>query len=361
MMSDKKISSIATFQVIAILAIISIRTTPFLSLYYDYDDPLFKSFFYAIKALARFAIPFLFMTAGYFWGRKINEGAGVRAQSFHDIKKLAVIFLAWSVIYGVIPYWIPLKTITQSGSHYDLVALLKDRPLRVLSEFRNEPFNFLMEGTCVLLWFFTALMIAIAILAFFISVKRQKYIIPFSVVLYLFGLLANTSTYSHTPLGIHLPIIFNTRNGPFFSTLFVSLGWWFSKPKRRLPSTRLILWMIFGGFVFQEMESFFLWKTFKVSLLFDYLIGTVPYSTGVFLLALAHPDIGKNTFFPKIGLLTLGIYVAHPLMQPYVQYFFSDCFNPVVWQILFPPLLLLFTAVFVYLLKKVPAVRNIVS
>ena len=119
--------------------------------------------------------------------------------------------------------------------------------------------------------------------------------------------------------------------------------------------------MIFGGFAFQEIESFLLWKFFKVNLVSDYLLGTVPYGAGVFLLAMAHPDFGKNTLFPKIGLLTLGIYVAHPLMQPYVQYFFNDYFNPVLWQILFPPLLLIFTALFVYLLKKVPVVRNIVS
>ncbi len=362
-MSKSRIASIETFRVIAIFFVICIHANLFFS-FID-TSPYYKLLYYGIKNLSRFAVPFFFIVAGYFFAKQINKNKLVHKLLLTYLKRLFIIFFSWSVIYGLIPSNIPLKTIIASGLNYDFITLLKSAPLAALNKLQTQPIDFFWQGTMWPLWFLMGLMIGLIILIFFILIKKDKYIIPFAAILYLFNLLIDRNAYLYTPIGIHLPFFVVQIVSPlFFSLFFIAVGWWFSKQKK-LPSMQLALIFLVGGFAFQEIENFLLGYYFKPTYRFMGLAGTVPFAAGVFLLCMARPNIGKNTFLPKIATLTLGIYVSHMLIIPYVRAFpllFENFpINEIIWQILFPVLVFIFSALFVYFLRKFRITRFLVS
>jgi len=208
------------------------------------------------------------------------------------------------------------------------------------------------------LWFLLALMMALVIVFSMYMLKKEKYLFALALSLYFLGLLAGK--YAGTPLGIHLPFKFSIRDGPFFSTLFVTLGFWLSGEKRVSLKTWQALLIIITGFVFQEIEALFLWKFYHVHPVFDYLAGTVPFGAGVFLLALSKPDIGKSTLLPKLAPLTLGIYVVHLLTVSYCS-MISHFVPGFLWQILFPFIVFISSGVIVIILREIPVINLLVG
>ena len=342
-----RISGIETTRVAAIFAVVCINTHPFRDL--QYPDTTFKTLSYIIDQACRFAVPFFFVTSGYFWGKKLLNGAEIRILLYRYSKRLAIIFLIWSAVYAVIPpYW--------------LMETLKYGPLKpfywqfnnTLNWISNNPLTFIMQGTSTHLWFLTALIIAFSILTFFISLGLQKYMIPVSAFLYAIGLLGGT--YSTFPFGIHLPI--PATSGPFLGTLFVALGWWLSnRPK---PTASIAYFIIILGFVLHMTEAIFLRQYIDERTRPDYLLGTIPYGVGVFMLALTHPHMGQSTFLPSLAKFTLGVYVMHQLVKWGIAGLGLWIDGP-SWEIIFPFLVYILTAYIVLLLTKFRLTQRLIS
>lgn len=341
-----KILGIETTRVAAIFAVVCIHTHPFRDI--QYPDTTFKTLSYFIDQACRFAVPFFFVTSGYFFGKKLVDGAEIRILLYRYCKRLAIVFLIWSAVYAVIPpYW--------------LMETLKYGPLKpfywqfnnTLNWISNNPLTFIIQGTSTHLWFVSALMIAFLILTFFISFGLQKYIIPFSALLYAIGLLGGA--YSTLPIGIHLPI--PARSGPFLGTLFVALGWWLSnRPK---PKASVAYLIIIVGFVLHMTEAIFLIEYIDETGN-DYLLGTIPYGVGVFMLALTHPRMGRSTFLPSLGKFTLGIYVFHPLIWWGIAALSLWIDGP-SWEIISPVLVYILTAYIVFWLTKFRLTQRLVT
>lgn len=340
----RRIPSIDFMRVIAIFAVILIHAYPFGNISIGIGKYL-KVF---INQGARFAVPFFFIVTGFIWGKKLASGQDAMRVFLGYGRRIAVIFIAWSVIYLVVPS--DLSFLTASGSF----EFLKTVYYRFLS-LSDDPLMLVFQGTKEHLWFLMSLLWAMILSSALIKVDRGPWLLPLALILYLFGILAGS--YAKTPYGIHIE--FNTRNGPFFSTIFFVVGWLFSKHKGYF-SMKTSIALLLGGLALHMVEVYVLLRFYEVNpLRHDFLLGTLPYSTGVAAIALSRPSLGENALMTKWGPYVLGIYVVHFL---YVDLLgpLGGRFNPYAWGIVLPVTIFLLSLVTVKYMEKSRALRKIV-
>ena len=293
-----RIKSVDVFRFFAIIGVIAIHTTPF---YLPSTDKTGPNFYIAItiNQLARFAVPFFFTISGYFWGVKIRNGHALFAISFNMVKKITAIFLIGCFIY-LMPY--NLSAFFQ----YGLLGPLKVAYWRTIF-FIQHPFILVMQGTRPHLWFLVALLFALCISAVFIQRKWIKSLVFLSLLLYTLGVLAKA--YSDTAIGISIP--FDTRNGPFFSTLFFVSGYLLSgciSNQRWLKYGLLTLVM---GWLVHFSELNLIWKIKGTLYAHEFVFGTYLMGVGAAIAALSDHPLMRIEKFGKIGRMVLGIYVIH--------------------------------------------------
>lgn len=337
-----RIASIDTLRTIAIFMVICIHSHPFRNLNGSID--------FWFNQLNRFAVPFFFIAASYFFTKKILAGAKVTDLYIRYLTRLTLIFIVWTTIY----FFLPLpKKIQTYGLFNGLNQLITER----ITWITDHPITFLSEGLTVHLWFITSLILSLTILYGVIMLNKPGKIFLLAIPLYLFGLLAGA--YSKTPLGITFDL--NTRNGPFFSTLFIAIGWWLAQRDFK-PSLQLAWASIISGFLLQMTEYLLLFNTYGTlsnPAQGNYLLGTVFFGTGVMLLALAIPQLGKNTPLPHWGKYTLGIYVAHLLVLNYAGKL-TYPLPGVMAQLVTPVIIYFITLAIVAILAKIKYIRPIV-
>ncbi|HOW42791.1 MAG TPA: acyltransferase family protein [Candidatus Omnitrophota bacterium] len=338
-MSDIKkgrITSIDSFKVIAIFAVICIHTRPFKysGISYLNDNLLFIS--KLINVSCRFAVPFFFIVTGYFWGEALKQGEKIEGLLKKTVLKLVKSYLFWMTVYAFFPEGF-MDAILKDGL---LIGLKKSFEANTLVLIKEHLLGFVLRGTSFHLWFIPALLFAVIFLALCIKLRKAIYILPISIALYVLGLVGGT--YSKFFSG--LPFTYDTRNGPFMGTLFVALGWVFSYyGVKKYVNWYCAFLVLCVGLVMQLIE-------FKMSgFLFDYAIGTVPYASGFFLLALSKPEM--KFFIYNLGRFTAGIYFAH--------IFFLNLFLPFqvfvlpwVWDLTFCFVIMFATSGAVLLMQK---------
>ena len=300
-----------------------------------------------IDQLARFAVPFFFVISGYFWGIKTRRSASPIPASVSMAKKILTIFLAWSAIYalpvdfGSFAEYGPLGPI--KADYWNLNGLIHD------------PLTLIMQGTSVHLWFLVGLLCALLICAPLVKNKQLKTLIAVSVALYIFGLLAKS--YSATPFGIH--INFNTRNGPFFGTLFFVSGYLLSslKPTPKWLGTGLAILGI--GYLLHFLELYLLWSWYGTSPHQDYVIGTYFMGVGAAIAALSNHRFLQNDALSDLGKLTLGLYAIHFIFVEMLRPIGKLTTSP-FWELGYVILVLMLSVAAVMLLSKHKMARKIV-
>jgi surface polysaccharide O-acyltransferase-like enzyme len=305
-----RIESVDAWRLAAVAAVIAIHTQPFWSPSSSGRDVLDSGIL--INQLSRFAVPFFYTISGYFWGTKIVTASSPTAVSRLMARKISLIFLYWSVIY-LLPY--NLTTVSILGyagpfktSYWHAAALLK-RPLDVL-----------FQGTSQHLWFLPSLLMALGISNFFVTKKLPKTLVLIALSLYLLGLLGKA--YAQSPIGIHTT--FNTRNGPFFSTIFFASGYFLSKftPSRA--------WFLYGiatlslGILIHFSELVFISRMYGTSIKQDYVIGTYFMGLGSAIASLSGIISVKRTRLQGIAHLSLGIYAVHLIFVELLEPIFKQ-------------------------------------
>jgi len=349
--TKQRIASLDTLRFVAVFGVVAGHAEVFR----EGDWPLVGDVF---SQVVRFCIPYFFAVSGYFFARKIKSGAKPGATLLQYLQRLLLIFVAWSVIYGVRP---SKSMIRQHGFGAVGVKIAK-----VVRDGMEQPWNFLLEGTREHLWFLPALMLSLAVLAIFLALRRQRWLLCGAALLYVLGMLAGA--YADAPFGLprgfgiglgagHTP--FNTRNGPFLGLLFVALGAWYAD--RRPIRARWAAVMIAVGSAVAVAEALTLKRCYGADPWnIDYVVGTVPLGMGVFLLALALPGLGRGTILPRLGQLTLGVYVSHLLFLSFARHAAERL--PFPWSEFACPVLLYgVSVVFTLLLCKVKYVRRLLA
>lgn len=287
-----RIPSLDTFRAVAILAVLNLHARLFLA-----SDLVGweRTVGIVLEHAARFAVPFFFFASGYLLarGRADRPPLDRAAASF---RRVVVLFLIWSVILFAIE---PVERW--------LVASLGGSPPPVSTTATLDRF---LRGVRIQLWFLPAL--ATAQLLVGILAGRPAWLgLAVAGALYLVGLAGGTyAPVSGFDLG---PV---ARNGPFFGTLFVYLG--YRAADRPPPRGWHGPLLVAAGAALHLGEMTYLNRTYGVSPLdprLNYFAGTALVGLGVGRLALARPDLGAGTPLPKLGTLTFGIYVLHVDVQ----------------------------------------------
>lgn len=313
-----RISSVDTVRVLAILAVIVIHIMPF----HQFDADGYNVIEVVFNQLARFAVPFFFTIAGYFWGARIRAGTPLFDASKQTAKRILMVLGAWSVFY-LLPY--------NLGAIFDygLLGPLKDwywHWLRVL----KTPQLILFESTAEHLWFLVSLLWALGIATLFLRYRQVAALAALAVVLYILGTLG--LAYAE-PLGMD-PRRFavTTLEGPFFSTIFFVSGYLLSGMK---PNPK---WFWFGlagvviGFAIHFAEVFWLWERFDVRPIQHYVFGTYLLGVGTAVLTLSDPRFLRADWTARLGLYTLGVYAVHWMFVDWLEPLDRGWNHP-VWEV----------------------------
>ncbi len=360
--TKKRIAGIELFRLAAAFAIILRHIHPF---YYSTQLFITATTGPTLLAVAglfifhavHFAVPFFFLAAGYFLGKKVLAGERLGRILLVYIKRLMTIWLFWSLLYILIPHD-PAALEAVSNNGY-LPSLAHE-----ISSLRYDPLKLVFAGGEVHLWFLPALAMALCLAALFIKLNMKRAMIPVAVLIYCSGLLVGT--YSGTPAGKALqwfPVMGSVsflNNGYFISMLFVALGFLFSERTTEL-TRRIAIGLIVVGLVTSFLEVFNVWRMYGAeSSLGEYGIGTVPLSAGIFLYALHWPEKSWALKVSSYGKFSLGIYVVHFFFVP-LFYFVDGAILYPYGDVLYPFAVFFLSLAIVLLLTGNKVLRRFVS
>lgn len=290
---SQHIASIELGRVIAILAIIGLHGQMALT-YWQIDEVPWIG--YVLNQTARFAVPLFFLISGYLIQPKLAASPWTTFINYS--KPLLKVWFAWSIICLVMPFNLAkVEEFGYLGEREGYWGFLMSTPL-----------NSFLEGGLVHLWFIPALVCAVLIIALLVELKLNKLLLPIAIALYGYGVLAGSYA---TLTGLEAP--FFTRNGPFFGTLMVSLGFLIRQNQWKVSSTKALVLLALGMLI-HFAEAAWL-TTFDVGFnMNDFLFGTALWGMGVFMWLLANPNMGNYAWVRAISNRMLGIYVSHLLI-----------------------------------------------
>ncbi len=258
----------------------------------------------------RWTIPFFFIAAGYFFKDKLLRTAiGAWRYALSYSTRLVVVFAVWSLVYAC---WYPKETLMTAMTY---------------------PFRLILIGPVGPLWFLPSLVITVWIFVFLRGDKRTETFLLFGIIAFILGLLGGA--YKTTAVGISLHI--DTRNAFFFSSVFFGIGALLRE--RAIQMSLRSAWILtISGFVLYCSEAWFLFRGWGlIPEHHDYLLASIPWGTGMFLLALRGTATSLERIVGRYGPLTLGMYVSHYFFELLLRPV-GHSLNPVLWEILFPTL-----------------------
>lgn len=289
-----------------------------------------------LDILSRFAVPCFFLVSGYFFQKSWSRAENKTQLIIRSALRIIPIFLFWAMFYVFVPPFLD-----GSDWKHHLQAILR------------YPHSFVLTGNIYHLWFLSSLLQGLLILWISLRLNRFWLGLTFGILLFAISLVAGT--YSMTPLGV--PISFDMKNGPFFSTLFVFLGAVLAQDRCRLQNGIAIASAI-SGFLLCIAEISFLDRVYGVPFRgTSVMLGTIPLAVGIINLALNGSLHVPSLAF--IGRYSLGIYVIHPWFITIFETFGTQKINAIPIFLLF--LILSFSLLFTWLSSKFNILKNIIT
>lgn len=306
---------------------------------------------FLIDGTARFAVPFFFMTSGYFFALKAVH----RNPTTYFIKRATTITSLY--IFGLLLAFPVFLAGTVSRAGTDTEAIVQSSLLRI-GEFIS-PLELLYYGTSisVILWFLPALLFSLGFLYLAILSKTTKYLLPLSIIFHIIGLLGASYT-------MFIDIPFETRDALFFGFFYTSLGYWIAtsdwQPNPKHSS--LYLGAAIVGSILHIGERYVLGYVLTGETLAQdiytasYTIGTVFFTISLFVFLLSRPNLSRSTPLPLWGKYAVGIYVVHPAVLYVLEhtdgplyYLGIEATDTLLWHLVLTPATF-FGSLLIYLL-----------
>jgi serine/alanine racemase len=273
------------FRYIAALLVIAIHTSP-LSTYSELGD------FVLTRMIGRVAVPFFFMTSGFF----------LISEYFNGDDKLWAFVKKTSLFYGIaIAAYIPLNLYNGYFTMDHLIPnIIKD---------------ILFDGTLYHLWYLPASIMGGIIVWYMVKRHGFKRAFIITIILYILGLFGDSYYGVSEKLPLikslynHLFQLFDyTRNGIFFAPVFFVLGGMIAKdPERFSPKKNLV--GLVCSFVFFIIEGLLLHQLGlqRHDSMYVMLIPTM-----YFLFSLLCSWTGRKSL--SLRTLPLLLYIIHPMV-----------------------------------------------
>ncbi len=334
------------------LGVILIHTQPFRVP--RFDGTMYRLLADLLHQASRFAVPFFFMVSGYFFASKIKAGGSPGRLFAGYARRLLVVVLAWYLIYVVALSFLPDGQDAAAGE--GLVGRVSGNVLYHTDWIGRDPFSYLWSGPSFHLWFLPSLLAGLGVVALLVRCGLRRWLLLVVAPLYLLRLL--TDSYARTPLGLHIPLQTYTFDVAFSAT-FVAIGFWLADHEVR-PPLAIALVCLLGGFLMQITEASLLARYFGADpLRHACLAGTLFFVTGVFLVALARPNLGRSTPLPSAGRYSLGIYASHLLVLAILTSL-SVYSHPMLWEIGLPLVVYLGALALSVAFSRIPKLRELV-
>lgn len=292
MTKNKSYTGIDYFRFVAALLVVAIHISP-LSAYSETGDFIFT------RVIARVAVPFFFMTSGFFLISRYNYNSD-KLKEF--IKKTAI-------IYGVaILLYIPLNIYSGYFVQENLLPkVIKD---------------IVFDGTMYHLWYLPASMIGAAIAWFLVKRFGFKKAFVITVTLYFIGMfgdsyygVAEKLPFLHNLYGYLFEVSEYTRNGVFYAPVFIVMGGIIAD-KAAPVSMGKALGGLFVSFALILTEGMLL-HSYDLQRHDSMYITLIPVMYFLFS-ALTHWRGYRISLFRTSALL---IYIIHPMMIVLVRMF----------------------------------------
>jgi len=296
-----RLASIECTRVLAILAVMVIHISPFANPFDPtvWTDPWAVAMAGFLNQVTRFAVPFFFLSAGYFLQPRLQSAQPLDV-ALKYCRPLFGLWVVWSAIYIVMPFN-PAAVFEQG---YQAAMQPQWQMLRA------DLLNQWWVGGMVHLWFLPALALAVLIQALCYQWRKPQWALWLGGGLFVLALLGGS--YAKPLFGGEWKLL--TRNGPFFSLLFVALGCAIRQYQWRLESAMALRLMLVGMALY-AVEAILLWQGAGVGLnRHDFLLGSVPWAVGLFLWLLANPEWGRGSWLERQAPKVLGLYCLHMLL-----------------------------------------------
>lgn len=301
-----------------------------------------------LAVVARLAVPYFFICSGYFLGRQGAAGAPIRSRAGRQVRRLLILFLAWSAIY--------VAALAMFHSvHRGRLAAVQETLRERLGWALDRPVTFVLQGPQEHLWFLPALGLGLGLVALARDAGLgSRATLGTGALLYALTLAAGP----YREIWPGLPGAFSLRNGPFVALLFVALGERLARG--RLPAPRVAAALLAGGLGLAFVEAWLasrLWGFDPSS--HDALVGLVPAALGLFALAVQAGGLAP-TWLSRGGRLTLGVYAGHMLVAALVERGLGGL-APVAAELARPGLVALGAVTLAAAMARLPRLRALVA
>ncbi|UXI00056.1 acyltransferase [Photobacterium sp. TY1-4] len=311
-----RIYAFDTFKFFAIIAVFVIHYMSF----YGYGGEDQNGIYLSLNILARFAVPFFFVVAGYlyfFQSQKDSWG-----YTWRYVRKLMRMYLVWTLLYLLV-----------DGLGYQ----------------HWQPFSWLQalyHGTLgfEIMWFMTALIIATVLLCLAQHFQRTMHLFLLAGVLHVIG-LSGQSYQALLSFEIFIPethtFFVNSRDPLFFGLFYLCLGYqlargdaiqWF----RRAPwPLYLLATLLFSALAVAE-GLWLIWG--HDSFAADYYLMTLPLTLAITALALTLPSEKSPSLLAQLGTHSGEIYLNHGVLNTLVMslfWYMGAYSDPVIAALIF--------------------------
>lgn len=299
-----RIYSIDSTRALAILFVVVAHVSPFQG-YRDWGNQVY----FLLDTIGQFDIPFFFIASGYFLAYKLDREE-VFSYVTAVVQRLSSLYL-----FGTIAFF----SVLSGGT----VVLATVRGGNVIEAVSTEVFGNVSIPALIYyghaigdhLWFLTALIWSVVIIAIFVRLDFERFLLPIAAVFHLLGIVS--MNYPHI---FDLP--FQVRDAVFFGVFYVALGFQISRLDWRPSEHKRYLLLALTGvfFILQIIEQYIVGYVVRDLTLSEtvyttsYTFSTIFLAVFLFGYLLANRDLGKGTALPEIGEYAVGIYLLNPVV-----------------------------------------------
>lgn len=258
--------------------------------------------FVLVNYFARIAVPFYFITSGYFLFRKTDLKNFKPQITLNWAKRIFSMYLFWTIIY----FPLSVYSVFKKGEN-------------IISAMAEWLHSTIVTGSYTHLWYLNASVVSVLLLTFLLTKKISvKGILLITVILYCMGLLGGQSYFwVIVPLNkIDLlwftlkwiqKIIITTRNGIFEAPIFMSIGMILAHKSIKINLRYSVLGFVMS-LLFYAIEVFTIYHINRIEAPSIY-IGIVPASFFLFCLS-TQIQIKYRKIFKLLRPMSILIYLS---------------------------------------------------
>lgn len=227
--------------------------------------------------LCRVAVPFFFITSGFFLR---PHGRSLVSLVRRPLRQLMPMYVVWTLIYALLLHqWGPPGVVPR------LLFLLNG-------------------GPAFHLWFLPALCTGLIVAGLAVRLLGVRRALALTALIGAVGLALGAY---HDLLGLGGQ---PRRGGLLMAPLFVTLGVALSRVRRH-PSFAVACLLAAAGYALTLAEEWLLSRSLGRFVSHDFLLTTLPYAIGTFLMVQTMPAVAPVRAVARIARLSLPIYLVH--------------------------------------------------